>query len=505
MNIERKLIALLSSLTLALLIAVAFFGYRFRNQEGGGLNMQAQLDRPDIRAEVMRKLIHNVGGVWDTHNDPQVGRILQANIKGKEFRGALVTSNRFGMRESNYAIPRPKNTVRVALLGDSFVFGFGAKAEDRMGVFLQRYLKERAGPDAPRIEVLHLGASSWNIVSECVYVRRQISLLQPDVVLQVTTSNDLDDTQGVRGFGAMSRFTAQHRDRGDSMVGSNYPQVGLGFKQNHLVHGFDHASLKRYEEARQALAKLDAALARAGAKYCHIFHWSGNNSVARMFLSGDMSDDKVAFLDADFASNRDYWVAEDDRHWNRDGMEVVGKLMYALIQKRNLLPRLTLPAWGEANSLYDDIVVPGLEAASKEPPFRFWLGGQPILDLLDFTRLDAEVASHVHTGVDKLSYAGPYCSLTLKTHPGGQVRVVGKGLPRPEIDGTTVQVAVDGIAAGSFTISTNPPFDVSFPLPELPDVPEYVTVTLTSDDYAYTSNNLQRLVVFRINGIAIQP
>jgi hypothetical protein len=37
-------------------------------------------------------------------------------------------------------------------------------------------------------------------------VRRQLDQLQPDLVIQISPLNDLDDTTGARGFGAMGKL-----------------------------------------------------------------------------------------------------------------------------------------------------------------------------------------------------------------------------------------------------------------------------------------------------------
>lgn len=46
----------------------------------------------------------------------------------------------------------------------------------------------------------------WNAVAECAYLRRLLSELAPDLVIQVLVSNDLDDQMGARGFGGLAAF-----------------------------------------------------------------------------------------------------------------------------------------------------------------------------------------------------------------------------------------------------------------------------------------------------------
>ena len=72
------------------------------------------------------------------------------------------------------------HVTRVVLLGDSFVFGYKTDQEDRLGVFLRRYLRERASDTAAEVECLHVAISSWNVQAECAYVRRQLGALRPE-------------------------------------------------------------------------------------------------------------------------------------------------------------------------------------------------------------------------------------------------------------------------------------------------------------------------------------
>src|SRR5262249_32819144 len=146
---------------------------------------------------------------FDTFPDADVGRVLQPDMSDRPAFNSKVSSNAFGWRERKVDVPKPKGRIRIVFLGDSFVFGPGVAAEDRMGYFLERYIAERATVRPVDVESIHIGMSSWNTRAESAYMRRNLANLQPDLVIQIAVSNDLDDSGSVRGFGNVADFTSQ--------------------------------------------------------------------------------------------------------------------------------------------------------------------------------------------------------------------------------------------------------------------------------------------------------
>ncbi len=108
--------------------------------EPEGISLQQVLDDPRVRRQVISELVFEAKGIWDSHNDPDVGRVLQPMLDRQDGRVGRIASNRFGMREREYAVPKPPGLIRVVILGDSLVYGLGVREEDRVGVFLEEYL-----------------------------------------------------------------------------------------------------------------------------------------------------------------------------------------------------------------------------------------------------------------------------------------------------------------------------------------------------------------------------
>jgi len=98
--------------------------------------------------------------------------------------------NALGFRGPDFALAKPEGAVRVAVIGDSFVFGAGIDGGDTLAVKLDAELRRRF-PDA-RVEVLNLGVPGNNLGSHVDLYEAATAQLDPDVVvLGLTLVNDL--------------------------------------------------------------------------------------------------------------------------------------------------------------------------------------------------------------------------------------------------------------------------------------------------------------------------
>lgn len=114
------------------------------------------------------------------------------------FRGAEV-SDEFnvpivisadGLRDRVFARPKPAGVIRILVLGDSFTYGGGARAEDTYPKRLEARLNARS--DGRRWEVVNAGISGYGTFHEARFLREEGWSYQPDVlILQVFLDNDL--------------------------------------------------------------------------------------------------------------------------------------------------------------------------------------------------------------------------------------------------------------------------------------------------------------------------
>lgn len=494
-TLTRGLLALCSAQAAAVLV-MAWLIYT-----GAPVQLdQALLDDPRVRDRVVQTLMGKVGGAYDSHNDPQVGRVLMRNLRGRMHGPITIDTNRFGLRERDYALPKPAGLVRVVLLGDSYVFGTGCPQDERLGNVLEEALRERSGHE--RIEVLHMGIMSWNVVAECQYLRRHLTLLDPDLVVHVTLDNDLDDMEGVRGFGGLARFSPTHRERANGSTRLSHPKLIMGSTvvANALINNHDFESSTRFEEARTAVTRLSRELERRGGRYLHVLRWPGMGRSVRKLLCGDLRDDQVGYVSTAFTEDRTWWVAPDDGHWSPGAMQEIARVFYGLIQRRDLLPMLDLAPWEAADEAVARIHDAGRDERSL-PEVR-----SPRLDAsFAFDDLAPAECEHVYAGIDGQGHMAPYAALSLRSSGGRSLRVRARGLESPEMDGATITVRVDGRPTGTFRVYAGTEVDEVWPLPAEVAGRAFVTVALSADDWVYAGEDLQECVALRLLSVSVEP
>ncbi len=116
-----------------------------------------------------------------------------------ERRELSYTINEHGFRGPGFSPGRQGDATRVALVGDSYVFGIGVEEQETLRAQLQRALEERA--PRRRFEVLNLGIPGNNLASHVDLVGAlQERLAVDEIIVGLTIPNDLSpwDLQAAR-------------------------------------------------------------------------------------------------------------------------------------------------------------------------------------------------------------------------------------------------------------------------------------------------------------------
>ena len=105
------------------------------------------------------------------------------------FEGMSVRTNSLGMRGAEPSAADP-SLVRVAVVGDSFTFGFGVPEEQTYASVLAGILNRSPAGRQRRFEVLNLGVVGYNTQDEAVVVERRALALDPRLVIVGYVLND---------------------------------------------------------------------------------------------------------------------------------------------------------------------------------------------------------------------------------------------------------------------------------------------------------------------------
>jgi len=128
--------------------------------------------------------------------DPYCGSRLQPGLSAwftSEGR-AHVRINRHGFRDQEHAIQKPRGTLRIAVLGDSYAEALQVPLEQTFWSVLEQELS--ACPHQPdrRVEVLNFGVSGYGTGQQLQAWRHHVWPYEPDLVLlAIFAGNDISD------------------------------------------------------------------------------------------------------------------------------------------------------------------------------------------------------------------------------------------------------------------------------------------------------------------------
>ena len=124
------------------------------------------------------------------------GVALRPNVAGTYQREGrnYVHINSAGLRDREHSIVKPSNTIRIALLGDSYCEALQVPMEQTFWWLLQQKLESCDQFAGKHVEIINFGVSGYGTGQELITLQQQVWQYAPDIVmLLVTTNNDISD------------------------------------------------------------------------------------------------------------------------------------------------------------------------------------------------------------------------------------------------------------------------------------------------------------------------
>lgn len=121
--------------------------------------------------------------------DPFCGYKYVPNQKGYTLSSA-VKVNKWGFRGPDWSKDKPQGVIRIALLGDSYIFGQGVGDQETAASQLENMLNGEA-PSGKRYEVLNFGMSGYDQGHEIESLKHYALSFKPDMVFLCFFINDL--------------------------------------------------------------------------------------------------------------------------------------------------------------------------------------------------------------------------------------------------------------------------------------------------------------------------
>jgi hypothetical protein len=157
-----------------------------------------------ILASIVTALIICEAGLWllgieypDFYDyDPFLGGKLRPGIRGYFLKegGGYVSINSDGLRDREHSVDHPPNTLRIAVLGDSFAEAMQVNQEETFWAVMEKDLQHCANLGGRQVEVLNFGQAGFGTAQELLALRHRAAKYAPDVVLLTFfTGNDVAD------------------------------------------------------------------------------------------------------------------------------------------------------------------------------------------------------------------------------------------------------------------------------------------------------------------------
>jgi GDSL-like Lipase/Acylhydrolase family len=124
--------------------------------------------------------------------DPELIFRHRSSWQTTSSNGNKIRLNEFGLRDEPIP-PKERSEYRIIALGDSVTFGFGVDQERIFTVRLQQILASKL---EPHVRVINAGVGGYNTVQEHAYLNREGLSFQPDLVLLMYVTNDIEVNRG---------------------------------------------------------------------------------------------------------------------------------------------------------------------------------------------------------------------------------------------------------------------------------------------------------------------
>ena len=107
------------------------------------------------------------------------------------YKGAVLRTNEWGMRDRDYSVEKPEGTHRTALLGASYVMGSGVDNDQTFEALLEERLSAE-GPGAPErtYEILNFAVGGYSPLQRLWMLEHRAPRFDPDMTLYVAHENE---------------------------------------------------------------------------------------------------------------------------------------------------------------------------------------------------------------------------------------------------------------------------------------------------------------------------
>ena len=257
------------------------------------------------------------------------------------FKGTTVRVNQWGMHDQEYSMERPKDIVRIALLGASHTMGSGVEREMTFEAILEERINQSSRKGGIRCEILNFAVYGYNPIDQLRVFEKKVLGFKPDVLLFVGHPGDAK---------RVHRYVASSFAKGNDLGHEYLSQIRA------QIFGDGDASPKRIRRQLEPLAdqilswvyeRLVADCRQRGIRPV----WVLLPMVPESAGSGDFRKDMERAANEGFSvidlsvvyngyDRHALWLAEWDAHPNALGHRLIANRLYEIICQQEALGEL---------------------------------------------------------------------------------------------------------------------------------------------------------------------
>jgi hypothetical protein len=149
-----------------------------------------------VPAKTDRSFWHYDAGLGWKHLTSESGQMVVWDKYGKVI-SIQVTINSAGYRDKERTLSGSPGKHRVAVLGDSFAFGYGVPYESVFATVMERKNEQ--------FEMLNFAVSGYSTDQEVLTLEKVVLAYKPHIVLLTIIRNDLEANNSPTGMGTRNR------------------------------------------------------------------------------------------------------------------------------------------------------------------------------------------------------------------------------------------------------------------------------------------------------------
>ncbi|MFC4634283.1 SGNH/GDSL hydrolase family protein [Dokdonia ponticola] len=260
------------------------------------------------------------------------------------FKDAHLSTNSWGMRDKEYSKKRPKNTVRIAILGGSLEMGTGVENNEVFENLIENSLNANKKASDPNYEVLNFSISGSSIIRNIEKFNKQVKDFEPTHVLLGMHEGE------VLHFQKTLRWIKEQTESKENLenIFKNSPwlrELVIFIEKENL--SFD-LNIKEKEKIKRGnkiinwcLNHLKQKCSEKGIDFSLILFPSLENKTNNLNnIEQLIKKNKIHYYDIrDAYLNYDHdllKIAEWDNHPNTKGHELIANALYLEINKKKL-------------------------------------------------------------------------------------------------------------------------------------------------------------------------